>query len=59
MVRCSGARAGTWIPFKGKRVATIVWPALSVVGKLTFRAIVVTGTRTLRLMAPVTVQPRP
>jgi hypothetical protein len=59
MVRCSGARAGTWIAFKGKRTATIVWPALSGIGKLEFRAIVVTGTRTLRLRAPVTVQPRP
>jgi hypothetical protein len=59
MVRCSGARAGTWIAFKGKRAATIVWPALPVGGELTVRAIVVTGTRTLRLRAPVTVQPRP
>jgi hypothetical protein len=59
MVRCSGARAGTWIPFKGKRAASIVWPELPVGGQLVFRAIVVTGTRTLRLRAPVTVQPRP
>ncbi len=59
MVRCSGAKAGTWIAFKGKRAATIIWPALSVTGKLAFRATVVAGTRTLRLRAPVTVQPRP
>jgi hypothetical protein len=59
MVRCSGARAGTWIPFKGRRVATIVWPALPFGEKLIFRATVVTGTRTLQLRAPVTVQPRP
>ena len=59
MVRCSGAKAGTWIAFKGKRAATIIWPALSVTGKLAFRATVVAGTRTLRLKAPVTVQPRP
>jgi hypothetical protein len=59
IVRCSGARAGTWIAFKGKRSATFVWPALPVSGKLAFRAIVVTGTRTLRLRAPVTVRPAP
>jgi hypothetical protein len=56
---CSGAGAGTWIPFKGKRAATIVWPRLPNAGKLTFRAIVVAGTRTLRLRAPVTVQTTP
>jgi hypothetical protein len=59
MVRCSGARAGTWIAFKGKRTATIVWPAFPGTGKLGFRAIVVTGARNLRLRAPVIVQPRP
>jgi hypothetical protein len=59
MVRCSGVRAGTWIRFKGTRRATIVWPVLPVSGKLAFRVIVVVGTRTLRLRAPVTVQPRP
>lgn len=59
MVRCSGAHAGTWIAFKGKRSATIVWPAFPGTGRLEFRAIVVTGAQTLRLRAPVTVQPRP
>jgi hypothetical protein len=59
LVRCSGARAGTWVAFKGKRAATVVWPALPVGGELIVRAIVVTGTRTLRLRAPVTVQPPP
>ena len=59
MVRCSGARAGTWITFKGRRAATIVWPAFPGTGRLVFRAIVVTGAQTLRLRAPVTVQPRP
>src|SRR5688572_214335 len=49
IVRCSGARAGTWIAFNGKRAATIIWPALSAGGRLTFQATVVTGAQTLRL----------
>jgi hypothetical protein len=56
MVPCSGAKAGTWIAFKGKRTATIRWPAQSAGAKLTFQAIVVAGTRTLRLRAPLTVR---
>ncbi len=59
MVRCSGARAGSWIPFKGKRSATIVWPAFLGTGRLEFRAVIVTGAQTLRLPATVIVQPRP
>jgi hypothetical protein len=59
MVRCTGVRAGTWIAFKGKRSASIVWPAFPGTGRLDFRAIVVTGSRTLRLRAPVNVQARP
>jgi hypothetical protein len=59
MMRCSGDRAGTWIAFRGRRSATIVWPAFPGTGKLEFRAIVVTGARTLRLRAPVNVQPHP
>jgi hypothetical protein len=59
LVRCAGDRAGTWIAFKGRRAATVVWPAFSGTGKLEFRAIVVTGSRTLQLRAPVIVQPRP
>jgi hypothetical protein len=59
MVRCTGDRAGTWIAFMGKRSATIVWPAFPGTGRLEFRAIVVTGSRTLRLRAPVNVQARP
>jgi hypothetical protein len=59
MVQCSGAKAGTWIAFKGKRRGTITWPAQSAGTKLTFQATVVTGTRTLRLRALVTVQPTP
>ena len=56
MVQCSGARAGTWITFKGKRTATIAWPAQSAGIKLTFQATVVAGTRTLRLRAPIRVR---
>jgi hypothetical protein len=56
MTACSGANAGTWIRFKGKRSGVISWPAQSAGVKLTFQAIVVTGTRSLRLRAPVTVQ---
>ena len=56
LVRCSGAKAGTWIAFKGKRTATFIWPARAAGMKLTFQAIVVSGTRALRLRAPVTVR---
>jgi hypothetical protein len=56
MVQCSGAKAGTWIAFRGKRTATIRWPAQSAGIKLTFQATVVAGPRTLRLRAPVTAQ---
>ena len=56
MTACSGANAGTWIRFKGKRTGVIRWPAQSAGVKLTFQAVVVTGTRALRLRAPVTVQ---
>ena len=58
MTPCSGANAGTWIGFKGKRTGVIAWPARSVGVKLTFQAIVVSATKTLRLRAPVTVQPK-
>jgi hypothetical protein len=56
MTQCSGANAGTWITFKGKRTGTLTWPAQSAGVKLTFQAIVVAGGRSLRLRAPVTVQ---
>lgn len=56
MAPCSGANAGTWISFKGKRTGTIIWPAQSAGVKLTFQATVVAGTRSLKLRAPVTVQ---
>ena len=58
MMQCSGANAGTWIVFKGKRTGVLTWPAQSLGIKLTFQAIVVADRRTLRLRAPVTVQPK-
>ena len=59
MTQCSGANAGTWITFKGRRSAIITWPAQSVGIKLTFQAVVVAAKQTLRLRSPVTVQPSP
>lgn len=56
MVACSGANAGTWIRFTGRRTGVLVWPAQSAGVKLTFQAVVVSGTRSLRLRAPVTVR---
>jgi hypothetical protein len=58
MTRCSGANAGTWIAFTGKRAGVITWPARTVGIKLKFQAIVVSATKKLRLRAPVTVQPK-
>ena len=55
IVQCSGANAGTWISFKGKRTGVITWPAQSAGVKLTFQATVVAAGRSLRLRAPVTV----
>jgi hypothetical protein len=56
MVRCSGARAGTWISFKGKRTGIIAWPARLAGSRLTFRATVVAATQALTLRAPLTVR---
>ena len=56
LVACSNAGAGTWISFRGKQTGVLRWPAQSAGEKLTFQAIVVTGTRSLRLRAPMTVQ---
>jgi hypothetical protein len=56
MVACSGANAGTWIPFEGERTGVLRWPAQRVGVKLTFQATVVAGTRSLRLRAPVRVR---
>jgi hypothetical protein len=57
LVACSNSGAGTWISFTGKRTGVIRWPEQFAGEKLTFQAIVVSGTRSLRLRAPVTVQP--
>jgi len=59
MTQCTDANVGTWIAFKGKRSGVITWPALSLGIKLTFQAVVVVDTKTLRLRAPVTVQRAP
>jgi hypothetical protein len=56
MTQCSGAAAGTWIAFKGKRTGVLTWPAQSAGIKLTFQATVVAAGRSLKLRAPVTVK---
>jgi hypothetical protein len=56
MAQCSGAKAGTWITFKGKRTGVLTWPAQSAGIKLTFQATVVAAGRSLKLRAPVTVK---
>jgi hypothetical protein len=56
IVQCSGANAGTWIPFKGKRTGVIRWPARSAGVKLAFQVTVVAAGRALKLRAPVTVR---
>lgn len=56
IVQCSGANAGTWIPFRGKRTGVITWPAQSAGVKLTFQATVVAAGKSLKLRAPVTVR---
>lgn len=58
MTQCSGANAGTWIVFNGNRTGVITWPAQSLGVKLTFQAVVVAETKTLRLRVPVTVRPK-
>lgn len=54
-VACSGENAGAWISFTGKKTGVVRWPAKPAGVKLTFQAVVVAGTRSLRLRAPVTV----
>lgn len=55
IVPCSGATAGTFIAFTGKRTGTIRWRARYVGPRLTFQATVVTELRSLKLRAPLTV----
>lgn len=57
MTQCTGAAAGDWIPFRGVKRGRLTWPAQSVGPKLTFQAVVNAKGRTVRLRAPVTVQP--
>ena len=56
VVHCSGANAGTWISFTGKRTAVISWPAQSAGMKLTFQATVVAAGKSLQLRAPLMVR---
>ena len=56
---CTGANAGTWIAFEGKRSDVIAWPARWLGMKLTFQAVIVADRKTLRLRAPIRIQPRP
>jgi hypothetical protein len=56
IVRCRGANAGTWIPFRGMYSGVIRWPERAVGEKLVFLATVVVGDRSLRLRAPVRVR---
>jgi len=58
IAQCTGTSPGTWIAFKGKRTGTLTWPQASVGQTLTFRAVVVASGRTVKLRAPVTVQPK-
>ena len=56
IVRCRGASAGTWIPFRGTHSGVLRWPERAVGEKLVFLATVVIGDRSLRLRAPVRVR---
>jgi hypothetical protein len=59
MVQCSGANAGDWISFRGKRSGVLRFPAQSVGVRLTFQATVQVQGQTRKLRAPVTVQAAP
>ena len=56
LARCRGGSLGDWIVFRGKRTGVFRWRADWVGTRLTFRALVEAGGRTLRLRAPVTVR---
>jgi len=56
MVPCSGAAAGTWISFTGKRTGVLTWRAQHAGVRLTFQATVVAAGRSLKLRAPVLVK---
>jgi hypothetical protein len=55
MAPCSGAAAGDLVPFTGRRTGVIRWPAQSRGVELTFQAIVVAASKTMRLRVPVKV----
>lgn len=59
MRQCSGATAGTWISFRGKRTDVLRFPGQSVGVHLTFRATVQVEGLTRKLRTPVTVQAAP
>ena len=59
MVQCSGAAAGDWISFRGKRTGELRFPAQAVGVHLTFQATVQVKGQTRKLRAPVTVQAAP
>jgi hypothetical protein len=57
--RCTSARSGSWIPFRGSRQSAILWPAPLAGSHVTFRVLVATGTESLSLRAPVSVHAEP
>jgi hypothetical protein len=59
MRQCSGAAAGDWIAFRGKRTGVLRFPAQSVGVRLTFQATVVVQGQRRKLRAPVTVHAAP
>jgi hypothetical protein len=56
LARCRSGTLGDRIAFRGKRTGVIRWRADWVGARLTFRALVEAGGKTLRLRAPVTVR---
>ena len=59
MRQCSGAAAGDWIAFRGKRSGVLRFPSQAVGVRLTFQATVQVQGQIRKLRAPVTVQPAP
>ena len=57
--RCTSARSGSWIPFRGSRQSAILWPPPLAGSHVTFRVLVATGTESLSLRAPVSVNAAP
>lgn len=59
LVPCSTAGSSAWIRFRGSRRGAILWPSRLAGSRLTFRVLIATGTRSLRLNAPVSVRSEP